>query len=96
MKELGRKKPLDEEWIEDLESALKEDQGLDLLDEEAKAQRYLRLYPKQPKRVRATIIRQVANNHGLSERMVESCWKLFRSDFFNFDRNCMSDQKPSE
>lgn len=71
------------EYLEDVEFALREDQGISA-DDSIKPDRVVRIHPKRPKGPRNSIIKQVAEEETrrlgrrVSERMVLECWKEFR------------------
>ena len=75
-----RKKWLESEegqnYLEDVHFALQTDQNLD--DEEDPA-RVLQIKPKRPIGHRKRIIKEVSQQHSISERMAETCWKNYRS-----------------
>ncbi len=52
------------------------DQGL---KEDSEPSRLVRIKAKRPKGIRSEIISKVAEAEGTTERMVETCWKEFRS-----------------
>lgn len=66
-----------QEYLEDVEFALREDQQIPPEDSRA-ANRLLRLISKRPKGPGPKIVTQVASEFGLAERMVERCWDEFR------------------
>ena len=73
-REKGAKKvALDDE---DLLDALRLDQGL--ADDETPS-RLLSVRPKQPKGRKPKIKADIAATHGLTERMVQTCWDEFRA-----------------
>lgn len=61
--------------IEDVEDALRLDQGLS--DEDIPS-RLIQVKAKRPKGIRSKIMKAVAEAEGISPRMAESCWKEFR------------------
>ena len=75
-----RKKWLESEegqdYLEDVNFALQTDQNL---DDEEEPTRVLQIIPKRPKGHRKRIIKEVSQRYSISERMVESCWKKYRS-----------------
>jgi uncharacterized protein YifE (UPF0438 family) len=75
-----RKKWLESEegqnYLDDVNFALQADQNLD--DEEDPV-RVLQINPKRPKGHRERIMKEVSQKYSISERMVETCWKKYRS-----------------
>ena len=73
----GNKTP--EGYFVDVETALKEQQGIDE-ESDIKPSRILRIeeQKKCPYGLRKKIIADVASQTGLTERMVEKCWKKYR------------------
>lgn len=75
-----RKKWLESEegqnYLDDVHFALQTDQKLDDDEDPARA---LQINPKRPKGHRKRIIEEVSQRYAISERMVETCWKNYRS-----------------
>ena len=63
--------------VEDVEFALREQQGIDAWDDKQPS-RLLPVVAKRPKGLRGEIMMQLATERGVSVRLVESCWKEFR------------------
>jgi hypothetical protein len=63
-------------YFDDIIFALQTDQNID--DEEDPV-RVLQINPKRPKGHRKRIMKDVSQRYSISERMVETCWKKYRS-----------------
>ena len=65
------------EYLEDVEFALREDQGI-LPDDPCDPARVSRIEIKRPKGPTTKIIRRVANRESISEHTVKRCWTEYR------------------
>ncbi len=68
-----------DDYLDDVRFALKEDQGIEPVDDDREPDRVVTIRPARPKGHRTRIISKIAGERGASERMVERCWKEFRA-----------------
>ena len=64
-----------EDHKDDIEFALQTDQKL---GDDQSPSRVLKIKPKRPYGIKSPILKQVANEMGISERLVQTCWDEFR------------------
>ena len=67
------------DYLDDVRSAIQEDQGVDLVDDNREPDRMVTIRFRRPWGRRHTIIKAVAGETGLSERLVRECWQKFLS-----------------
>ena len=67
------------DYLDDVRFAMQEDQGINLVADDADPARVVRIAPKRPKGLRPSIIDEVAKKYDITPRMAEKCWKAFRA-----------------